>query len=254
MTYQDTTIIIPTFNEEKNIALLIDKIKKLLPKAKIIVSDDGSTDKTQEIARKKGANVVNAVNVFYRTNKQVHGNTTNVILLDRTKEPVHGLTVSVMDAINVCKTPFFVVIDADFQHPPEKIKEIVGKLRAGKEDENDIVIGNRIKVSEDWSVTRKIISKTAYLLGCLRLMFKQFPKYDIVSGFFGGRTELVKQVIIQNYSKFELRGYKVLFDILKYLPSDASVEKVDYEFGIRQSGTSKLNKKVMFYYFRSLFK
>jgi len=41
MNYQDTTIIIPTFNEEKNIAQLIDKIKKLLPKAKIIVSDDG---------------------------------------------------------------------------------------------------------------------------------------------------------------------------------------------------------------------
>lgn len=230
MTYQDTTIIIPTFNEEKNIALLIDKIKKLLPKAKIIVTDDGSVDKTQMIARKKGANVVN--------------------VLDRTNKPVHGLTISVMDAINLCKTPYFVVIDADFQHPPEKIKEIVDKLRAGA----GIIVGNRIKVNKNWSVSRKIISKTAYLLGCLRLMFKQFPKYDIVSGFFGGRTELAKQVIAKNYSNFELKGYKVLFDILKYLPSDTRVGKVDYEFGIRQSGTSKLNKKVMFYYFRSLLK
>ncbi|MBS3122883.1 glycosyltransferase [Candidatus Woesearchaeota archaeon] len=244
MNYQDTTIIIPTFNEEKNIAQLIDKIKKLLPKAKIIVSDDGSLDKTQVTVKK-------AAKKWAKGSKEEKGEKEeSVILLDRTKTLVHGLTVSVIDAINLCKTSYFVVIDADFQHPPEKIKEVVNKLRASVE----IVVGNRIKVSEDWSVSRIIISKTAYMLGYLRLLLKKFPKYDIVSGFFGGRTELAKQVIAQNYSKFELKGYKVLFDILKYLPSNAKIDKVDYEFGIRKAGQSKLNKKVMFYYLRSLFK
>ncbi|MFH1440123.1 MAG: glycosyltransferase [Candidatus Woesearchaeota archaeon] len=258
MNYDDTTMIIPTFNEEKNIGHLIDLLLKILPNVHIIVSDDGSKDRTQEI-------------VCERPGK-------NIILLDRKRKPVHGLTISVMDAILKCRTKFFVVIDADFQHPPDKIKEIVGKLRDRYEDKTaddniihlentdimpdnkekvlgaDIVIGNRIKVKGDWGIDRVIISKTAYILGALRLAAKGFPKYDLVSGFFGGKTYIVKEIILKHFYKFEFKGYKVLFDILKYLPNNARVDKVDYEFGIRKAGESKLSKKVVFYYFRSLFK
>ena len=244
MDFKDLTIIIPTFNEEKNIGVLLTTIKKLLVNPSIIVSDDGSKDKTQEIVCEKS--------------------TKGVVLLDRRKKPVHGLTVSVMDAIMKCKTPYFVVIDADFQHPPEKIKEIVEKLRDKKERYKgeketfirgkDIVVGNRAKISGEWPIHRLIISEVAYFLGRMRLWRKKFPKYDLVSGFFGGRTGIVKKIIEKNHQKFELKGYKVLFDILKYLPQDAKVDKVDYEFGIRHAGESKLSKKVMFYYFRSLFR
>ena len=227
MVYDDTTIIIPTFNEEKNIGKLLNKLKQILPKAKIIVSDDGSRYRTQEIVVEKGA-----------------------ILLDRKRKPVHGLTVSVLDAIIKCKTDFFVVIDADFQHPPEKILEVVGKLRSGK----DLVVGNRIKVQGDWGFMRLLISRTAFFMGYVRLILKKFPKYDLVSGFFGAKTKLVREVALNNQKKFELRGYKVLFDLLKYMPNTTKVGKVDYEFGLRTKGDSKLNWKIMFYYFRSMFK
>lgn len=225
MNYSDTTIIIPTYNEEGNIGILIDKLREFKG-IRIIVSDDGSRDKTQEIVKKKKA-----------------------MLIDRSDKPVHGLTGSVMDAILKTNTNFFVVIDADFQHPPEKIKEMVKKLREG----NDVVVGNRIK-TERFSFSRRLISKTAYLIGYLRLIFKKFPKYDIVSGFFGGKTNMAKKIIQEKYNKFELRGYKILFDLLKYLPSSTKTSKVDYEFGMRKHGQSKLNKKVVYYYFRSLFK
>ena len=51
------SFIIPALNEEKRIAILIDKIKKLDKNYnyEIIVADGNSTDKTREIAEKMGA-------------------------------------------------------------------------------------------------------------------------------------------------------------------------------------------------------
>ena len=52
-----TTIGIPAFNEEKNIAKMIVKLKKISDE--IIVCNDGSSDLTGEIAEKMGAIVIN---------------------------------------------------------------------------------------------------------------------------------------------------------------------------------------------------
>ncbi len=52
------SVIIPAFNEEENIANVIDKSKKCKYVEEIIVVDNKSTDKTQEVATKKGAKVV----------------------------------------------------------------------------------------------------------------------------------------------------------------------------------------------------
>lgn len=52
------SVIIPTLNEEKNIEKQIEHIKRINPNAEIIVSDGGSTDKTIQIAEKKGVKVI----------------------------------------------------------------------------------------------------------------------------------------------------------------------------------------------------
>ena len=49
-----------------------------------------------------------------------------------------------------------MVIDADFQHPPEKVKDMLDSLMQG----NDVVVGTRKKIKEKWPIHRKIISKT----------------------------------------------------------------------------------------------
>jgi glycosyltransferase involved in cell wall biosynthesis len=46
-------VLLPAYNEEKNIQAVIREAKKYLPKAKIVVVDDGSTDKTYELAKKE---------------------------------------------------------------------------------------------------------------------------------------------------------------------------------------------------------
>ena len=53
----DITVGIPAYNEEKNIASIIVKLKKIANK--IIVCNDGSTDLTGEIAEKLGVIIIN---------------------------------------------------------------------------------------------------------------------------------------------------------------------------------------------------
>ncbi len=225
--YSDTTIIIPTFDEGENISDLLDLIEELYKNISIIISDDGSKDKTQEIVREHS-----------RKNKKIK-------LLDRSKKAVHGLTISVVDASKTVKTEYIVVMDGDLQHPPEKIKGIVRELRKG----NDIVAGARRKVF-NWSIDRKIISKAATLLGKARLLIKRAICDDILSGFFGIKTKLMRNI---NKNKFEMQGYKVLFDILKDINKNTKIKNIYYDFGMRKRGKSKIGLKQIISFLKALF-
>ena len=105
LSVNQTTVIIPTLNEEKNIDNMITRLLELYPEISVVVADDGSTDQTGAV-----------VNRFHNENNLIR-------LVDRTNGPVKGLTISLIDALEVTKTNFFHVIDSDFQHPPEKIGE-----------------------------------------------------------------------------------------------------------------------------------
>lgn len=232
LDFSQLDIIIPTLNEEKNIPKLIDVLVSLYPNVSITIVDDGSKDRTQNIVKK-----------LSKFNK-------NISLLDRSKKPVKGLTASVVDGILKTKKQYFVVMDADFQHPPSKVKEIYEKLT----NDNDLVIGKREKVLCDWPLHRKLISKTAIMAGNCRLLLNGKYYCDIVSGFFGAKSSKIQEVVAKNISKFEMQGYKVLFDILKYIPNNIMVDYVPYEFGLRDAGSSKMSSKHIISYARSLLK
>ena len=231
LSSNNLTVIIPTLNEEKNINNMISELIKLYPGVSVIVADDGSTDQTREIV------------------EQFHVNNELIRFLDRKHEEVKGLTISLIDALKITETQFFIVIDCDFQHPPEKIGEGLNLLVNGKQ----LVIGSRESV-EGWSLSRKIISWGAATLGktSLWLRRRQRPK-DIVSGFFGGETNAILSIIQEHPKTISPRGYKLLFDILKVLPREIQIGEFMYSFKTRQAGESKIGFKHILVYFRSLF-
>lgn len=51
-------VLLPAYNEEKNIRQVIKEAKKYFPNSKILVVDDGSTDRTYELAKKTGVKVL----------------------------------------------------------------------------------------------------------------------------------------------------------------------------------------------------
>jgi len=226
--YSDTTVIIPTLNEESNILELLNLIEKLYKNISIIISDDGSEDSTQYIIKE-----------YSKKNKKIK-------LLDRSEMAVHGLTASVVDASKTVKTKYTVVMDGDLQHPPEKIEDIVRELRKG----NCLVAGARKKVF-DWSLDRRIISKVAAFLGKIRLLSKGIVCKDILSGFFGIKTKIIKGIKKEN---FEITGYKILFDILKNIKRDTKIKNIYYDFGMRKRGHSKIGKTQIISFLRALFK
>jgi dolichol-phosphate mannosyltransferase len=226
------TIIVPTLNEAENIERLIDSIFFLYPSINCLIVDDGSRDETQSI-------------VLGLKNKY-----SNLDLMDRSKESVKGLCSSVVDGIQNCRTEHFIIIDGDGQHPPEFIQYCIKTLNLGA----DLSIGTREPYATRWTFSRIVISYSASILAKIRLLLCGVTIKDPMSGFFGGNTKFVRDILLQHKKSFSLGGYKVLFDILKKVPKKCNLSGFYYPFGLREYGTSKLTIKIIIRYVLSFFK
>ena len=124
------TIGIPAFNEEKNIAGIILKLKKISDD--IIVCDDGSDDLTGEIAEKFGADVVK-----------------------HEKNLGYGSAIkSIFNKAKSYDNDILVTFDADGQHQIEDISKVVEPITSKKVD---VVIGSRfLKETDDVPEYRKL--------------------------------------------------------------------------------------------------
>ncbi|MBD3389658.1 glycosyltransferase [Candidatus Micrarchaeota archaeon] len=225
--FSELTIILPTLNEEKNVGKLVSEIKRRYSGCRILLVDDGSTDRTLEIAEEKGARTIN-----------------------RATRQTKGITASVIEGIRKTNTEYFIVMDSDLQHPVGKVGELFEKMVEG----NGLVVGYRTSVP-GWAFNRKILSKGAEMLGKARLVIGGHPMpRDILSGFFGGKTKTMKEWIAKNPGRFVGEGYKVLFDIIKGLDrKNVQIAEVGYVFGKRKGGSSKIGIKHIFYFLNSVF-
>jgi glycosyltransferase involved in cell wall biosynthesis len=127
-------VIVPAFNEEAALAPLLDELTRTLPslpdiEARAVVIDDGSSDRTAEIARAQG---------------------TRVVQLCRNL----GIGGTVQTGIRLAFREGFdsaVQMDGDGQHPPGEIHKLVAPLRATPPP--DIVIGTRYIDHEGFNST-----------------------------------------------------------------------------------------------------
>jgi len=110
------TIGIPAYNEEKNIASIITKLKKIT--ASIVVCDDGSSDMTSEISKNLGA-----------------------IVISHKKNMGYGVAInSIFQKCKEMNTDLLVTFDADGQHRVEDIQKVIEPI---KNNNADLVIGSR---------------------------------------------------------------------------------------------------------------
>ena len=56
-----TLVVVPAFNEEESVAGVVEELRAYEPRWDVLVIDDGSSDRTAEMARRAGAKVVSLV-------------------------------------------------------------------------------------------------------------------------------------------------------------------------------------------------
>jgi len=115
-------ITIPAYNEERTLPVVLEEIKTVMQstsyKYEILVVDDGSTDKTIEVAQAQGAAVV--------------------------AKKHQGLAETFKAEMQEClqrKADIIVHTDADGQYHPQHIPELIKKVEAGY----DLVLGSRFR-------------------------------------------------------------------------------------------------------------
>jgi len=216
------TVILPTYNEVQNIPPMVEELLTRYPGVRVLVVDDDSYDGTPEAVR------------------ELMARHPGVDLLSRDPQD-RGLTASLMDGIAAVTTEHFVAMDADFQHPPAVVEGIMRELAEG----HVLVVGTRNDIRA-MSVSRRLASWGAnFLAQAYLFVHRQRRPHDLMSGFFGGQTAVWREVILSKGARFERRGFKVLFDLMKFGPRDVDIAEVRYDFGERAGGESKLNSRVI---------
>ncbi|MDI3327146.1 MAG: glycosyltransferase family 2 protein [Alicyclobacillaceae bacterium] len=216
------SIIVPTFNEDQAVRLLVDRIEaalKDLPYELIFVDD--STDDTpkvlEELARTR------------QRIRYVH------------REGKRGLATAVLQGFQLAKGSVLAVMDADLQHPPEVIPEMYKKILGGAE----VVVASRfLPQGDDGGLKgiRKFVSRTARWIGRAALQRVRAVS-DPMSGFFMVHRRVVEGV---NWNPV---GWKILMEILvkgRYV----RLAEVPYAFQPRVANRSKMSGREMLNYLR----
>ena len=200
-------VIIPCHNEAITIGKVITDFQKTIPEASLYVCDNNSTDKTAEIAKSLGAEVL--------------------------KEKRQGKGFVVQSMFNKIDAGIYVMIDGDDTYDITNVHAMISMI---KNDEADMIVGNRLK-----SYTNKAF-RPFHTLGnklVRSLVNKLFKAQltDIMSGFRMMSRSFVKNINIMS-SGFEVET-EMSIKALKY---GYVIKEVDVSYKERPQGSySKLN-------------
>jgi glycosyltransferase involved in cell wall biosynthesis len=162
MTVQGrTSVLIPAYEEESSIGLLVESIRALGTWKEVLVVDDGSRDRTAERAREAGACVIR-----HPYNK--------------------GNGAAVKTAVRAASGEFILLLDADGQHPPDEIEKLLERL-----PEYDLVVGARSfrgQAAWDRALGNAALSRFASLIA-------SFPIPDLTSGFRAARRSRFREFL-----------------------------------------------------------
>lgn len=185
----DLTILILCLNEEKSIAHCVAEARDFLARAKIngevLVLDNGSTDRSADVARAAGARVV-------IEHRKGYGNAT-----------IAGISAS--------RGIYTILGDGDGEHNLNLLEPFWDKLQNGY----DLVVGNRFKGGVEPGAMRFLNRYVGnpFLSGVGRLFFSS-PAKDFHCGLRGFRTSEIRMMGLQS-SGMELASEMIVKAVLK---------------------------------------
>jgi glycosyltransferase involved in cell wall biosynthesis len=213
----DTLVFLPAWNEEESLPSVLDELTAGLPDADLLVVDDGSTDRTAEIARDHGCEVLS-----FGSNR--------------------GLPVGIAAGYRYALDHGYAFcgrVDADGQHPVEELARLLARVR---KDRCDVAVGSRFASGAGFAAypyrpTGARRFGTALLRRSMKLVLRR-PFLDSTSGMYAANSQALP-ILARPYTS----AAPEVQAILRLSAAGLRVDEVPVDMRPRASGESKLQGK-----------
>ncbi len=210
------SIVIPIFNEEKTILLLLERVIKLVipgVEKEIIIIDDGSTDASASKVKSRTSKIKNLKFISHKKNM--------------------GKGAAVVTGIKHAKGDYIVIQDADLEYNPQQIKQLIKPILTKKAE---VVYGTRLSRLPDFKGEQRtpqfflhylgnkflsLVTSLIYLqwITDMETCYKLFPKkatehFSLKARGFEFEPEITAKLLKLGYKIYELpiqvtpRGYE----------------------------------------------
>ena len=214
-------VIIPTYNESESLPVVLERLRRAVPEAHVLVADDNSPDGTGALADALAARD-DHVHVLHRAGKEGLGKAYLAVF-------AWGLERG-YDVI--------VEMDADGSHRPEELPRLLAQIPHA-----DVVLGSRWVPGGsvvNWPASRRVLSQGGSLYTRLAL---GIPTRDATGGYRAYRASALRALDLDNV---ESNGYCFQIDLLwRALQRGLVVREVPITFVEREAGTSKMSGRIV---------
>jgi dolichol-phosphate mannosyltransferase len=222
-------VVLPTYNERKNLRGMIDRLDKALAGIafEVIVVDDNSPDGTSDEARAI-AQDDGRVHVIQRIGRR-------------------GLSSAAIEGMCATAAPVVAVMDADHQHDPELLVPMLAAIESG---DYDLSYASRFAEgasTEEWGRPDRV--KASTFANRIANKVTGVELSDPMSGYFMLKTETLRA----DAHRLSGVGFKILIDILATVDETLRVKEVPMNFAARAEGESKLDRTVVFEFMVGLY-
>ena len=205
---KEIAVLVPCYNEELTVGLVIEDFQKHLPEATIYVYDNNSKDKTAEVASEYS-------NVFVK------------------KAPIQGKGAVVKQMFKEVEADIYIMVDGDATYPAIFAKELINEINNGC----DMVIGDRLSSNYFKDNKRAFHGFGNWLVRFMVNLFYHGKINDIMTGYRAFTKDFVKNIELIN-DGFEVETEMSIY-ALKY---KYKIGSVPIEYMDRPDGSiSKLN-------------
>jgi dolichol-phosphate mannosyltransferase len=215
----ELSVVVPTFMESGNIALLVERLDVALEgiEWEAIFVDDDSPDGTTALVKRFAAEDPR-VRCLRRVSRR-------------------GLAGACIEGMLSSSAPYVAVMDADLQHDETLLPRMLARLKRG---DADMVVGSRYIEGGSANVLSKRRNVLSRAAGSLTRALTRVELTDPMSGFFMMRRDRFDPIA----GLLSERGFKILLDIVLSAKGRLSIVEEPYVFGSRIHGESKLDAQV----------
>ncbi len=219
----DVVVVIPTYNEARNITAILESVLSIAGSYTVIVVDDGSPDGTGRLVSQMHERFPRRVHLIERNGK---GGLGTAYLAGFSRAIELGFQL-------ICQ------MDADFSHDPADLPRLVDAVRQGA----DMAIGSRYRDGVrvvNWPLSRLILS---YGASVYTRLITGMPIRDVTAGFKCIHRRVLEGVDLE---RIRSNGYSFQVELhYRTWKKGFSIVEVPIVFTERVEGTSKMNRSIV---------